>query len=313
MVAAYLVAAYRPFRLEAPRIENTIEVSDTGTLSFDGTAMARGIEPLPWLATAVDRGALDVRLEARTDDPDQEGPARLLAVSVDHREANLVMGQEGDDLVVRLRRPGSAENGTPPLAVDGVFSDDRWRALRLLVEGGRATVEVDGAVVATDAVGADPFRTWGRDVGLALGNEVTGTRGWSGQIRRATVDGGAGAVDLLDPALYRLPSSWWSKPVAEVHLELTDVVLNLAGFLPFGSMIVLLVPGRRPVLRSLGASFAMSAVMEGGQLAFEERDPSFVDLALNTAGGVIGATLVVLAGSWLRSRRGGRMESSPAA
>jgi VanZ family protein len=133
-------------------------------------------------------------------------------------------------------------------------------------------------------------------VGLALGNEVTKGRGWSGTIREATVTGGDVSVDLLDPASYDIPRSWWNKPVGDLYVEPTDVALNLLGFVPFGAVWVLVQPATRPVARSVAravrASFLMSAAMELGQLAIASRDPSFVDLAVNTVGGGVGALLV---------------------
>lgn len=304
MVVAYLVAAYRPSPAPGPpQVRNTIEVAESGTLRFDGTAVARGVEPLSWLAPAIGAGRLEVELEARTDDADQAGPARLLTLSTDTQHANLTIAQEDDDLVVRLRRPGSSELGTPALVADGVFAADRWRAVSLRIADGLAVVEVGGAEVATEELGPDPLRGWSREVGLALGNEVDAPRGWSGAIRRATVTSGDVTVDHLDRASYSLPASVRSDVAPEVPAEQYDVVLNLVGFVPFGALFLLLRPGAHPVPRALLASFVMSAAMEAGQLAIASRDPSLRDLALNTAGGTIGGVLVVVALSLAGARR----------
>lgn len=292
LVVAYLVAAYQPFRWQAPWTRNTLAVSATGALRFDGTALARSRAPLPWVEGAIADGELAVHVEARTVDADQEGPARLLTVSAGIARADVMLAQQGDDLVVRLRRPGASDVGTPAIMVDGVFGEPEWRAVVVRVADGRAEVEVDGATVVTEVLGPDPLRSWNGAFGLALGNEIDGTRGWTGELRRATVQVGATTVDHL--AAFEVPSGWLRKPLTQVTVEPSDVVANVVGFLPFGAVIVLLRPGRRVVLRAAGASAVMSATMEVGQLALVARDPSVLDLALNTAGGVIGAACVVV-------------------
>jgi hypothetical protein len=64
-----------------------------------------------------DTSRLEIRLVARTDDPDQRGPARLLTISDGVSDRNLTLGRKDDDRVVRVRRPGSDANGTPALEV----------------------------------------------------------------------------------------------------------------------------------------------------------------------------------------------------
>ena len=303
LVTAYLAAAYHPFRLEAPWISNTVEVSDTGTLRFDGTAVARTDGPPAWVAPAVEGGRLTLEVEARTEVRDQQGPARLVTVSADPSRADLTLGQEGADLVVRLRRDGSTGVGNPAIVVEDVFADAGWRAVVVRVGGGAVTVEVDGAVAAEAAVGDDPLRSWAGTFPLALGNEVGGKRGWVGEIRRVTAEAGGVSTDHLEPGTYERPAGWLAKPLTSVIVQRSDVVLNVLGFLPFGALLPVLRPGRRTVLRAAVGALAMSAVMEAGQMAVVTRDPSFLDLGLNTTGGAIGGVLAVVAMA-LRRRRG---------
>ena len=295
LVAAYLVAAYQPFRLEAPWTGNTIEVTSTGALRFDGTALARTDGPPAWVAPAVAEGRFTLEVEARTEVPGQEGPARLVTVSADPRRADLTIGQQQDDLQIRLRRDGATGVGKPAIVVDDVFADDGWHTVVLRVGGGAVTVEVDGAVVAEEAIGDDPLRSWDGSFPLALGSEVGGLRGWVGEIRRVRAEAGGIAVDHLEPGAYELPSGWLAKQLTSVIVERSDVVLNVLGFLPFGALFPLLRPGRRTILRAAVASLVLSAVMEVGQLVVVERDPSVLDLGLNTIGGAVGGVLAALA------------------
>ena len=294
LVLAYLIAAYRPFRLEAPWISNTIEVTDSGGLRFDGTALARTDGVPAWVAPAVAEGRVTLEVQARTEVGDQVGPARLVTVSADPRRADLTLAQQGGDLHVRLRRDGAAGVGEPAIVVDDVFADSEWRTVVLRVGDGAVTVEVDGAAVAAEAVGDDPLRSWDGTFPMALGNEVGGSRGWVGEIRQVTAQAGGISVDHLARGAYTRPSGWPSKPLTSVIVERSDVVLNVLGFLPFGVLFPLVRPGRRTVVRATVASLAMSAIMEVGQLVVVARDPSVLDLGLNTVGGAVGGVLVAV-------------------
>ena len=66
--------------------------------------------------------------------------ARILTISRDHWQSNLTIGQQGVDLVVRLRRPGSTSWGGPIFEVPGVFAEPRWRQLRLSIEESRIEI-----------------------------------------------------------------------------------------------------------------------------------------------------------------------------
>jgi hypothetical protein len=49
-----------------------------------------------------DTSRLEIRLVARTDDPDQRGPARLLTISDGASDRNLTLGQELDPAEIEL-------------------------------------------------------------------------------------------------------------------------------------------------------------------------------------------------------------------
>jgi VanZ family protein len=118
---------------------------------------------------------------------------------------------------------------------------------------------------------------------------------WVGEIRRATAEAGGITVDHLDPGGYELPSGRLAKPLTNLIVERSDVVLNVLGFLPFGTLFAVLRPARRVVVRAAVASLVVSAVMEVGQLVVVTRDPSVLDLALNTLGGALGGVLAAAA------------------
>jgi VanZ family protein len=68
-------------------------------------------------------GALTVRLTCVSDSPYQEGPVRIVSYSTSPLLRNFTIGQEGPDMVVRLRTPTNGKNGMRiPLVVEDVFA-----------------------------------------------------------------------------------------------------------------------------------------------------------------------------------------------
>jgi hypothetical protein len=73
-----------------------------------------------------------------------------------------------------------------------------------------------------------------------------------------------------------------------------DLLLNFIGFFPMGILVFILCSARGLLVAcacSLGASFLLSLSIELMQLAIPFRDPSQMDLLLNTLGGGIGAVI----------------------
>ena len=87
-----------------------------------------------------------------------------------------------------------------------------------------------------------------------------------------------------------------------VHWTLFDVISNLLGYVPLGLLITLAVArsggGRVAVWVGAGVSAVLSLALEGVQNFLIERVPSQVDWLLNSAGGVLGASLAAVLLRW---------------
>ena len=71
-----------------------------------------------------------------TADTTQTGPARIISLSQDPLHRNFTLGQEGNNLVFRLRMPLTGENGaTPELIVANVFSNVDLHHLIITYDG----------------------------------------------------------------------------------------------------------------------------------------------------------------------------------
>jgi VanZ like protein len=83
-------------------------------------------------------------LDVTAASPRQFGPARLASISSGPHHTNLTVGQEGVDLVVRVRTPFTGDNGTSPeYVVPGVFADDGSRRLVITYRRPALSVTVD--------------------------------------------------------------------------------------------------------------------------------------------------------------------------
>jgi glycopeptide antibiotics resistance protein len=83
-----------------------------------------------------------------TSEMKQFGPARILSLSKDTYHRNFTLGQEGSNLVFRLRTPLTGENGTnPQLLVPNVFSNTDLHNLVITYDGSVLLLYVDGALI----------------------------------------------------------------------------------------------------------------------------------------------------------------------
>ena len=117
-VLALVVVSWYPFRPELPWVQRHGPLAASATEArFDGSSVLVSRPGLDWVADAASTGSLRLALDLRTDHADQDGPARLLSVSRDTLAADLMVGQDGHDLVLRVRRPGSEASGHPAFRV----------------------------------------------------------------------------------------------------------------------------------------------------------------------------------------------------
>jgi hypothetical protein len=86
-------------------------------------------------------GKFTLFVEAQTGDIRQTGPGRLVSLSTDTLNRNFTLGQEGPDLVFRLRTPLTGQNGSnPALIAPGVFAEVKKRFLVVTYDGAALSV-----------------------------------------------------------------------------------------------------------------------------------------------------------------------------
>lgn len=322
ILAAYPLASFYPFHpvrwMLPQKVANGAEALPQGGWRFAAPGTVRSRQPPEWVAAAMRSGRLELVLRVRSLALDQDGPARILTLSADPYRRNLTLGQEGADLVARLRTPATDRNGTPSVAelTDVFETRAAWVDIRLRIEPGRlqlsaAAPAAERRALLVAALPADPLRDWDPSYRLALGNELTNDRPWLGEIGQALVRTDGSVIDYAAPegraALEIAPPRFWyvGHPFSAVpfrYVSLRDAFVNLVGYVPLGLLFGLCGGRRWRGVTLVLAVAAVSAILETLQFAFPGRLPSTTDLLLNTAGGGIGVMLAARARGRLKSK-----------
>lgn len=307
VVGVLALQSWLPFDAELPLFRRTEPVRTVnGTIALDGRAVLQSDDAPDWLAGARARSEIAVDLEVRPATWRQGGPARILTVSDDTHAADLMIGQNETDLVVRLRHPGTDQNGEPGYSVRGVLTPEVWHTISLTVLHGDLTVEVDGDVVIHEDLGSDrPLSGWDLGYTVALGDEPVGERGWAGSIRRAVVSSPSGTSNLLgtgelDPGTGEIVRSRVRTfPTAKAEDPTLITLARLLTFAPIGAGAHLLWRNwRRTSLVVVAVALGLTA----GKLFIAGRHPLAADAAVGVAGGYVGALAAALYLRWRRTR-----------
>jgi VanZ family protein len=277
-----------------------------GRIEFVSPGLARTELPPAWLADAIRSNRLELSLTLRSAAPNQYGPARILTISPNPHRRDLMLGQEGSDLVLRLRTPGTSSNGTidgkPVALVANVFKEPGWIRVGLLIKPGELQIAVDDGIRVREVLSQAPLQDWDASFPMALGNELSGNRPWLGSIGRVIVRTGDITVDYTDPSALDRPATYWSVsnyPKLEPFRDSSrvDLVVNAFLYLPLGVLFGLcwLASGWRGAISAASLIAALSGTLEVAQLFISIRNPSIDDFVLNALGGTLG----VLLGRWI--------------
>ena len=305
-VLLLLVISWYPFELELPATRiGGVETLADGSLRFVGDEFASTPRPPSWLPAAIGEESLAVSLRVRPDTADQDGPARILALSPSPIEGSedlaahdLVIGQSGPDLVVRVRRPGSDGQGRPAIVVPSVLTPSAWHEIDLELDDD-LRLSVDGEPVVLEPGTAGWAAAWDPDHRLSLGNTLSGARPWAGTIARARVMAGGEQVDLLASDELDVPGVGRRLPP-----RLREAASRVgAGALMIGVLHTLLGVGlgaaaglarpARPFASNLWVVPVLGALANLGKVVVATRHPSIATFLLQSGGGGLGALAAV--------------------
>lgn len=166
---------------------NTVRRS-AGALEVTGATQIQSEQPARKVIQAVRQsGEIAVEAWVRPANTSQEGPARIVTISLSPNERNLTLGQESDRYDVRFRTTRTSTNGIP-----SVSSPRRSAATKLThvvysrERSGRTRLFVDGKQVADKRVDGNTSN-WSDRMRIGLANEFGGERPWRGTYRMVAI------------------------------------------------------------------------------------------------------------------------------
>jgi VanZ like protein len=304
LLAIYAIFSLQPFtftwRLPVHVPNGAAPISGGWSFPTPGIVVAQ--PRLAWLKSAKPAESLELSLEVRPLSSTRSRQARILTISEDIDNRNLMLAQDGDDLVLRLRSENTDGNGLRDgrsvARVENVLHAGRWTAIDLAIHPGRLTLAIDGRQEVEAALPPAVLATWNPWFGLALGNEMTCNRPWLGEIRDLVITVPDGATSYAEPGQVERPAACRPihhspKLVPLVPLSLRDALRNIAMYLPLGCLLGMMA--HRHNRRTFGAMVlavaAVSLAFETAQLFISSRFASIDDLIFNTLGGALGLSL----------------------
>jgi hypothetical protein len=297
LAGTVLIAAnLSPFLWDPPRdIPNHVTRADSGALVFTGPSQARTAGYAGWWDEAASEGSFQISLEVTPASGQLAGPARILAVSNSVLAADLMVGQESDHLVIRIRQPGRDDSGNPAVDLPGVLAAGRSTAVLVDVRDSVLSVNVNGETRVQEPLPPDPFAEW-EPYPLALGNEPRGSRPWEGVITRATVTTSAGTIDYLQPGALQIPDEYryvthrpWEPFLMPEGRDAAASAVHMLGFIVLGAALAMAAHRRWLLLVLLLPAF--SVALQLAKIGFAERHPSMVHVVVETIGGILGIAL----------------------
>ncbi len=155
-------------------------------LTVNASTMIASTEPATKIIDAV-QATDEISVEAWVDPANltQNGPARIVTLSLDLYNRNMTLGQgvwatTGDRIEARLRTTNTDASGHPaPRTAPGTLPDRLVHIVYTRDATGTANVYLDGTLTASRIVTGD-FSNWDPTYRFALANEFTGNRPWLG-------------------------------------------------------------------------------------------------------------------------------------
>lgn len=155
--------------------------SQTKWLTAGGLELTKGMIVNPSAKKLFDKitksGQLTVEVWCTPDNLTQTGPARIVSYSKDTSNRNFHLGQEKQELEMRLRVDKKKTNGEPHINVANVVTTTLSH-YTMTMDGKQLSLYVDAQQVYIK--NRAKIAHWDKNDALVLGNEVTNDRQWKG-------------------------------------------------------------------------------------------------------------------------------------
>ncbi len=164
-------------------------IGDDGSLLLRGGAFLLSSAEKPLAENSRRSSQLSIEALITSHRSNQTGPARILSFSSDGYSRNFTIGQEGNQLLLRLRTTRTGNNGMKPETRLGQIPVNRKLHLVVSYRPGQLECWINGRkTVSTNRVQGD-FSNWDVRHHLLVGDEWDGgtVRKWHGRIERFAI------------------------------------------------------------------------------------------------------------------------------
>ncbi len=116
----------------------------------------------------------------------QRGPTRLIAIAKDPYQRNYLLGQEADEIHVRLRHSGKSAD-KPHLITGNSPLHTRMMHVVHTYDGNSERLYIDGVLQPTQIARSGSYSNWYPNHLLTIGNEATNNRPFAGHIKLVAI------------------------------------------------------------------------------------------------------------------------------
>ncbi len=130
--------------------------------------------------------AVSVEVEIQTDSNSQSGPARIVAFGQSATDVNFFLGQDGQNLVVRIRTTDTGSNASPDIVATNVLDENSRQHVVVAYDGAEVRIYIDGTLAHSEEH-TGGLTSWD-DTGLiAVANDPTTAKPWLGKLYKVVV------------------------------------------------------------------------------------------------------------------------------
>jgi hypothetical protein len=182
-----------------------LQIADPGRVHWraDGlrldasTIISTPERPLRLLEALQKTNAITIEAWVTPADRQQSGPARIVTLSRDSSTRNFTLGQDADRFETRLRTSETSGNGIPGVSsADETVVTAPTHVVYTRDSSGQARIFIDGFEAGSSKIEGD-FSSWDEQFRLAIANELSGDRSWSGTFHLVAIYDRALSVDQV--------------------------------------------------------------------------------------------------------------------
>lgn len=159
----------------------------SGGIEIISSAVIRSTQPpLKFHNAMIEGGGITIDIRLTSNKIHQTGPARIISYSYGNNLRNFTLGQQGKDLIFRLRTSSSNFNGLPNIVAKNVFSELKSLRITITYDFSEYRIYMNGNLLLSGKRIGD-FSSWDSSYFFMLANEFSSDRAWLGKIHKIAI------------------------------------------------------------------------------------------------------------------------------